>query len=75
MTSLEFEVDFILEELKANTPVRVTHLIEEKDEGVMKLRKATALMDMNEMDKLCENYNHILAYTCATIEEERRKAV
>ena len=59
MASLEFEVDFTLEELEPDTPGQVEHLIEEVEEGVMKLRKATALMDMNEMDKLREKYNQV----------------
>ena len=75
MTMLEFEVGFTLDELRVDTPLRVTNLTENVNEDEMRMRKAAALMDMNEMDKLRDHYNHILTYTCATIEEERRKAV
>ena len=73
MARLEFEVEFSLTELRDDVPVVIADLRDEAhDEYTRKLKKATTLLDMRKEEHKRDNYEYILTYTCATIDQERR---
>ena len=73
MARLEFEVEFSLTELREDVPVVIADLCDEvHDEYTRKLKKATILLDMRKEEHKRDNYEYILTYTCATIDQERR---
>ena len=75
MTQLEDEVEFSLDFLKDTVEVRgakIQNENQELDEASLRLFKMTTLVDTRDDEQRLENYKYTLAYSCATIEKERR---
>ena len=76
MVRLEFESKFIFKELSKDHPGLLADIRDEgNDEFTRILKKATVLVDMKQLEQKCEQYEYILTYICATVDEERRLEV